>query len=113
MTAEAMQVWLKALKPDGLLAFHISNRNLELEAPVAAALRDAGVSVVAQLRFSPKGQPRIAALTSQVVVASRSADAIARLRADDRWREPRIDGVDAWTDDRSNIIEAMVRDVRR
>jgi SAM-dependent methyltransferase len=91
MTAEAMRVWLRALKPDGLIAFHVSNRNLELEAPVAATLRAEGATVAAQLAFAPKGQPRIAALTSQVVVASPSAAAIARLRQDPRWRDARIE----------------------
>jgi spermidine synthase len=112
LTREAMRVWLRALKPDGLLVVHVSNRNLELEGPVAATLRSEGASVAAQLAFRPKGQPRLAALTSQAVVASRDPAVIARLRAG-RWRVARDEGVRPWTDDRVDVLSAMLRDLDR
>lgn len=48
LTAEAMALYWRLLRPDGLLAIHISNRFVDLEPVVRALARSAGVAV---LRF--------------------------------------------------------------
>jgi spermidine synthase len=113
LTREAMRVWLRALAPDGLLVVHVSNRNLELAGPVAATLRAEGAAVVAQLAFRPKGQPRMSALTSEALLASRDPAVIARLRAGGRWKDAEGQGVRPWTDDRVDVLGAMLGDLER
>src|SRR5262249_2248470 len=43
LTREALRLYFDALKPDGVLALHISNRYLRLEPVVAGLAEDAGV----------------------------------------------------------------------
>ncbi len=42
LTLEAMQIYLRHLRPDGILAIHITNRYLDLQPVVAAAARQYG-----------------------------------------------------------------------
>src|SRR5262249_39949170 len=49
MTREAVQMYLQKLRPDGIIAFHISNRYLKLEGVVANLAKDAGL--VAMRRY--------------------------------------------------------------
>src|SRR5262249_27235934 len=42
LTKEAFQIYLRHLKPDGVLALHISNRYLDLKPVVAQAMADLG-----------------------------------------------------------------------
>ncbi|HEY8004007.1 MAG TPA: fused MFS/spermidine synthase, partial [Phenylobacterium sp.] len=42
LTLEAMRGYLARIKPDGVIVFHLSNRNLELASPVAATALAAG-----------------------------------------------------------------------
>jgi hypothetical protein len=44
LTREAYQIYLRHLKPDGVLAVHISNRYLDLEPVVSQAMADIGWS---------------------------------------------------------------------
>jgi protein-L-isoaspartate O-methyltransferase len=46
LTREAMAVYLSHLRPDGILAMHISNSVLDLESPVAKLAQAAGLSAV-------------------------------------------------------------------
>ena len=108
MTVEAMQGWLRALKPDGLLVLHISNRNLELEAPVAAAAVAAGGVTAARFFRQPRGAPPMAASSTHAVAAARDPRVIDALRREG-WREARIDGVRPWTDDRTDVLGALLR----
>ena len=53
LTREALRVYLSRLAPDGLIAFHISNRFMALGRPVADLARDAG------LECMWKSEPRL------------------------------------------------------
>jgi SAM-dependent methyltransferase len=44
LTLEALQMYLRKLKPDGILAIHISNRYLDLEPVIAAAAQELNLS---------------------------------------------------------------------
>jgi spermidine synthase len=46
ITREAVELYLQKLAPDGILAFHISNRYLDLEPVLAAAARQAGLRCI-------------------------------------------------------------------
>lgn len=104
VTLEAIQTYRAALQEDGLLAFHISNRFVNLETPLATiAQREGLTAMVKHLdhREHPKGQ----ALSSDwMVYVSNERDA-AYLRARG-WR-----GVDAserllWTDEHADVLAA-------
>jgi spermidine synthase len=107
LTTQALAIYFRALKPDGLLMLHLSNRNLALEAPAAATAKAVGATALMQ-DFSPTaGTPGIAAAPSQVMILSRSPNALAAFARDPRWRPARDNGVRAWTDDYTNIVGAL------
>ena len=108
LTTEALAIYFHALKPDGILALHLSNRNLALEPPAAAAAKAIGVTALMQEFTPPRGTPAIAAAPSQVMLLSKSPAALAAFARDPRWRPARDNGVRAWTDGYTNIVGALI-----
>ncbi|RZJ05223.1 MAG: spermidine synthase [Brevundimonas sp.] len=108
LTAEALQLYLDRLKPGGVLLMHISNRNLALEAPVAATAKSLGAVTLMQEYAPPKGTPNLVAAPSQVMLIARDDRSLAAFAADGRWREAQANGVRPWTDDYTNIVGAIV-----
>ncbi|HEY0438257.1 MAG TPA: fused MFS/spermidine synthase, partial [Phenylobacterium sp.] len=113
LTAEAMEQYLRTLKPDGVLLAHISNRHLRLENVIAAAAERAGAHALIQLYVPPSGTPTLVAAPTLVMVVSRSPETLARFSADPRWRKARLEGVRAWTDDYTNVIGAVIARMRQ
>jgi hypothetical protein len=113
MTREALKMYFDKLKPNGVVAMHISNYRLEL-ATVAAGIAEANGAI---MRLYDGGD--IEADDNQFVIIPRVA-VIARNDADFgvlkdskfwpvRPRDPRQA---VWTDDYSNIFSAIVRRLR-
>jgi len=113
LTREALELYFRKLKPNGIVAMHVSNRNLEL-ASVVAGIAEANKAIV---RVYDGGDieedvdehrwiPTIAA------VARNEAD-FGILAKSELWpireRDPRQR---IWTDDYSNIVGALLRHLR-
>ena len=109
LTVEAMRVYLRALTPDGVVLLHLSNRNLELTTPAAAAIAEAGGVALAQTYVPPPDTPAFVDAGVIVVLAARTPQALEPYRGDVRWRRVDPAGVRAWTDDYSNVAGALVR----
>jgi hypothetical protein len=105
LTAEALQIYRQHLAPDGILAFHISNRHVDLEPAVALLARSAGMHArtVHSLENNQRGESnatwvlvtgnsRFFALPA---VASYSHDAVQRA------------GIRLWTDDYSSLFPLL------
>jgi len=109
LTREALQLYVSKLSQGGIIAFHISNRYVDL-APVLGALgrdlgltclvrRDLNVSTAAGLRGK---EPSIWA-----VLAASPSDLVA-FAGDANWEPPTVrPGEAVWTDDFSNIISHL------
>ncbi len=107
LTVEAMRGYLVRIKPDGVIVFHLSNRNLELASPVAAtALAAGGVALQQTYRAGVVGWIDAG---EQAVIVARDPAALAPFRADRRWTAAEPHGVRPWTDDYTNIFGAMAR----
>jgi hypothetical protein len=107
LTLEAIDLELSRLRPHGVLAFHISNRFLNLEPVFAAAARDLHLKGLAQERRVSEAEKEEGALPSRwVILARRDAD-IAPLRRDRRWRALAPTAKRAWTDGYSNVAGAF------
>ena len=102
LTREFMANALERLKPGGVLAFHISNVYFDLEPVVAASLRGLAGAALFQYFVSPSPD----GLDSEWMVAARSPDDLAALDTGSQWRAARP-GPRGWTDDRSNIFDAI------
>jgi SAM-dependent methyltransferase len=111
ITREAVELYLRKLAPGGMLAFHISNRYLELE-PVLANLAD-------NLRLVALGCDDMSLMESEFatgreqshwVVMARTADGLAGFQRRTRWSplegDPRV-GI--WTDDFSSPLRVIQR----
>ena len=108
MTREALALYLDKLARHGVIAWHVSNRNLDLAPVVADLAADAGI--VAWQRVD---QPSRAALAgyrtpSLWIALARDPEHLAPLVADPRWTrlQGRPDGR-PWTDDFSNLVSAL------
>lgn len=109
LTVEAIRLYLRVVKPDGVVVLHLSNRNLELTAPAAAAVAEAGGASLVQTYEPPRDTPMFEDAGAIVLVAARQPQALAKFRADPRWRPIDPHRARAWTDDYSNVIGALVR----
>jgi len=113
LTREALQVYRRALKPDGLLLVHISNRYLDLEPVLAAAAERDGWHAAA-LDYAPGPEEQGRNLSRSIWVAMASdADTLMTLRiasAEDAhlWRPlRRRPGFTGWTDDYASILPVL------
>lgn len=108
LTKEAIQSYLDRLAPGGVIALHISNRYFGLAPVLAAAARDLGLlcreraDTGATLEQTRQGMSD----SVWVVLARREADLTPLIR-DVRW-EPVPPADRAWTDDRSNVLDAFL-----
>ncbi|HEX6112270.1 MAG TPA: fused MFS/spermidine synthase [Geminicoccaceae bacterium] len=108
ITREALALYLDKLAPGGVIAWHVSNRHLDLAPIVADLAADAGV--LAWLRTDQPSRAEIASyhIPSIWIAIARRAEHLGPLVRDARWS--RLQGrPDArpWTDDFSNIVSAL------
>jgi hypothetical protein len=108
LTIEAITLYLSRLAPDGVLAFHVSNRYLELRPVLAAAARDLGLVAVTRTDAPTKEQRDKGAVTSVWMMLARSDEALKGLKNKEGWLRWSLGpGERAWTDDYSNVLGAF------
>lgn len=119
LTQEAIEGYLKLLKPDGVVILHLSNRNLEITNPALAATRRLGAADLHQIYYEREGLPDMAEASTEALVLSPTAAGLAELRADtggveggSRWERLPDTRVRPWTDDYVNLFGAMWRNLR-
>jgi hypothetical protein len=108
ITREALGIFLKHVKPDGIVAFHVSNRFLDLIPVVARIAREQGAHAVL-VRDDPEDEDNSLRSRTDWVLVSRDEKALQAgnivegggAPADDRpeWR--------TWTDDYSNLVQIL------
>jgi spermidine synthase len=109
LTREALQLYLRKLAPHGLLAFHISNRHLEIEPVLGNLAREANVVALNQTEaaISPAEEQSGKSPSQWLVIARHRAD-IKSLGDDKRWRPARTnDKARLWTDDYSSLLSVF------
>lgn len=108
MTREALQLYVDTLAPHGVLAFHISNRHLDLE-PVLGTLAQ-HAKLVARVRNDVKisdVEERAGKSGSQWLVMARRPADLGPIGRDARWTKPELSSQPVWTDDYSSILPAL------
>jgi hypothetical protein len=106
LTREAVRnVYLHKLADDGLLAFHISNRYMDLRPVLADVARDAGLDC--RVRWDAKDL-RIGKAASEWAIMAPSAHDLGSLATDKRWLSLKSDPLrGVWTDDFSNVLRII------
>lgn len=115
LTLEAFQLYFSRLTARGIIAVHISNRYLQLEPALAAVAGELGLHgyVRSEGVLSPD-DIRQGRTASHWVVLARRPEHVLGLEQVRDWRalEPRA-GARVWTDDYSNVLEALILKYRR
>jgi len=104
ITREALGVYLRHMKPDGIVAFHVSNRFLNLIPVVARLAEENGAQAVLVDEESEEDRT-----TSTWVLVSRDKKALERpeiVEAGASAPETRDDWR-TWTDDYSNLVQIL------
>lgn len=105
LTQEAMQLYFNKLKPNGILAFHITNRHLALKKVLANHAQNMHLSGLIQ-EFVPAEEKPLIVATDWVVLSKNAATLLpleqSRLGS---WQKlPLYFDLKPWTDDFTNII---------
>jgi hypothetical protein len=105
LTQEALEIYFKKLKPNGLLAFHITNRHLSLKKVLSLHAEHLHLSALIQ-EFKPQQDIPLVIATDWVVLA-KNPEALAPLNLSrlGNWQKmPLYFDMKTWTDDFTNII---------
>lgn len=112
LTVEAIQGYLKLLKPDGVVVLHLSNRNLEITMPAVAAARQLGAADLHQIYIEQPNAPEMAEASTEALAISPTAEGLADFKGDGRWRKLAPTEVRPWTDDYVNLFGALIRQMK-
>lgn len=112
LTKEAIAAYLRLLKPTGVLVLHLSNRNLEITLPAAAAARELGAPHLHQVYIERQGTPEMAEASTEALILSPTEAGLAQFRADGRWRKLAPARVQPWTDDYVNLFGSVLRNMQ-
>ena len=106
ITRQALQLYSRVLEPDGVLAFHISNRYIDLEPVIGDLAGDAGLVALTanEITVTDADQRAGKSASHWVLMAGSNAD-LGALTRDARWSRlrPRPTPV-VWSDDFSNPL---------
>jgi len=108
ITKEAVALYLRKLKEDGVVAFHISNRYLDLRPVLMALAHDANAAgALGERGFDDSGRLKLYYGSRWIVLAKRP-DVLQELAQLDGWQmlgpweEARL-----WTDDYTDVLGAL------
>jgi len=107
ITVEAVQEYMRVIRPNGMLLMHVSNRVLNLEPVIASIARELHLHV--RFNVAPPDDDALRAETHWVMLGSSSRIIDLYSRAPG-WIERYADGEAlprAWTDDYSNLFRAL------
>ena len=113
LTVEAIEGYLKLLKPDGVVILHLSNRNLDITLPAAAAAQALGAANLHQLYQESPSAPDMAEASTEALILSPTEEGLAEFREQAQWRTLAETEVRPWTDDYVNLFGSLWRHFRR
>ncbi len=112
LTREAIEGYLRLLKPKGVVVLHLSNRNLEITLPAVAAARELGAAELHQIYIEHPDAALMAEASTEALAISPTPEGLADFKADGRWRKLEPTEVRPWTDDYVNLFGALVRSMK-
>lgn len=109
MTSEALEIYVQRLAPGGIMAFHITNRHLELKPVLGTVARSLGLFAIAQSdAFLTADEIAERKEPSSWVLIARSNKDLEPFVADSRWTAAAFDPhARPWSDDFSDILGAV------
>ncbi len=109
ITREAIALYFRKLSERGVLLLQITNQYLDLSPVLAATAADLGlVAMVPGFRLSLASDARFAQMESHGMALARAPTDLAALATQEGWQPPGLGrGGRPWTDDYSNILQAL------
>ena len=105
LTTQALELYRKHLAPGGIIAFHISNRHVDLESPIALLARSAGMQAET---FTTAANDQLGEFTATWMSVSDNSDFFAQPEVANTARRPQeIPGLRLWTDDFSSLLPVL------
>jgi hypothetical protein len=104
LTNEALAVYLKHMKPGGIIAFHLTNRFLDL-IPVVKQLADA--QHLFSVLIADEGDEGVASRSDWVLLSDRAASLQVPQIAEAASVVPARENLRLWTDDFNNIVQII------
>lgn len=108
LTREAVELYVSRLKPGGVLAFHISNRHMNLRPVLGGIAHELGLAAI--VRADDAISTATGTNASEWVVLGRRDSDLGALMGDPAWeRLGPTAGFKTWTDDYSSILTVLRR----
>lgn len=108
LTKEAMQIYLQKLKNNGVLAFHISNKFLNLEPILSALAKDSNLIGLIQYDLNINEEESLKGKDGSVwVILSRENENLDNFLTNKKWKILNTSSVKLWTDSFSNIFSVI------
>jgi hypothetical protein len=107
LTREALALYCRKLEPGGIIAVHVSNRYLDLPPILADLAADAGL--VALERYDNDEESGLGKNSSDWVLLARQEADLKAVVDTSKWKRPTGRGVRVWTDDYTNVFDALRR----
>jgi len=107
LTREALELYIRKLKDDGLLAFHISNRHLDLKKVLADHVNNGNLHLAGLLQEFKTGNEIPLVVSADWVVIAKQPERLLPLQQSrlGHWQKlPLTFGLKPWTDDFTNIV---------
>jgi len=112
LTVEAFETYMSRLAEGGLLAVHISNRHVDLRPVLGRLAEHMGLEARVRTYMVPDEPEYKLINSSRVVVLARNSEDLGPLLSDERWLPLASDGNRLWTDDYSNLLGAIIQNLR-
>ena len=107
LTREALALYARKLRPGGLIAFHISNRYLELGPTLAATAREVGLTAYDQLDGATSDEAAEGKTQSHWALLTRDPKIVKALGKGHFWDPIEIGGAKPWTDDHVDLLSTF------
>lgn len=107
ITREALQVYAKHMKPGGVIAFHVTNRYLNLPPVVRQVAEQAGYQSVLIADEAADDTRGLMALSDWVLVTKNEKFLNAKIIKERQYPFDTIAGLQLWTDDFNNLFKVL------
>ncbi len=105
LTTQALALYRQHLAPGGVIAFHISNRHVDLEAPILLLAESAGMQAAT---ITTAANDQHDEFTATWMLLSDNADFFSHPDIASGFRRPtKIPGLRPWTDDFSSLLPVL------